>query len=65
MDHRKMTGSDRAGEAAHTTRKKRVRRTAKHEHEPGVRSAKADEDLSKAPAVVDPREASEGGLKPM
>jgi hypothetical protein len=62
MDHRRMTRSDRSGEAAHTTDTKRPQRQAKPPHEPGVRSAKADDDLSKAPAIVDPRREIETDL---
>ena len=62
MDHRKMTRSDRNGEAVNDHHKERARGKAKAKHEPGVRTAKADDELSKAPGIVDPRTETEGGL---
>jgi hypothetical protein len=61
MDHRKMTRSDKNGEAKDHA-KERARGKAKVKHEAGVRTARANDDLTKAPGIVDPRSESEGGL---
>ncbi len=61
MDHRKMTRSDRNGEAKDHS-KERARGKAKPKHEPSIDTAIADDDLASAPGIVDPRGETAGGV---